>query len=98
MPPYPAVAARANEAARNPSLGLAEVTRIIKADASLAAVVLRCANSAFYRRGSEVRSLLQAVTRIGAQEVLRIALAASLGAYARSAGSLSTARRLIWIE
>jgi HD-like signal output (HDOD) protein len=98
LPPYPAVALKVNEAASNPSLGLAEVSRIINADAALAADVLRCANSAFFRRGAAVTSLTQAVTRIGGQEVMRIALAASLGAHARAAGPLATVRRRVWIE
>lgn len=98
IPPYPAIALRVNEAAADPSLGLGEVARLVGADAALAADVLRCANSAFYSRGTAVTSLTHAVTRIGAQEVMRMALAASLSAHARAPGPLLPIRRMVWIE
>jgi HD-like signal output (HDOD) protein len=60
--------------------------------------VLRCANSSFYLRGDEVVSLAQAITRIGAREVTRIAMASGLGGQARAPGPLHGLKRQIWHE
>jgi len=98
IPPYPAVAIRVQELLGRKDSGLAEVAQVVGADAALAANILRCANSALYRRGPAVTDLMQAVTRIGAQEVLRLLLASGLSSQAQSVGPLAPLRRLIWIE
>jgi putative nucleotidyltransferase with HDIG domain len=98
IPPYPAVALRVKQAATGKDFGLAEISRLVSGDAALAADVLRCANSALYRRGSPVTKLSQAVTRLGAQEVARLALTSSLGVHAQAPGPLAPLRRMIWID
>lgn len=98
IPPYPAVAVRVQEALGRKDAGLAEVAQLVGADAVLAAAILRCANSALYRRGPPVADLLQAITRVGAAEVLRLLLASGLSGGAQAVGSLVSVRRLIWIE
>jgi HD-like signal output (HDOD) protein len=98
IPPYPAVALRVKQAATRPDVGLAEVSGIIRADGALAADLLRCANSPIYRRSSPVTTLNQAVTRVGAREVVRLALASSLAAHAYAPGPLAALRRLVWLE
>jgi HD-like signal output (HDOD) protein len=80
------------------SFGLAEVAHVIGSDATLATDVLRCANSAFYSRGTSVRDLTQAITRVGAQQVTRLVLAASLACHPRAPGPLAPIRRIAWIE
>jgi putative nucleotidyltransferase with HDIG domain len=98
VPPYPAVAVRVHELLGRKESGLAEVAHVVGADAALAASILRCANSAMFRRGPVVTELMQAVTRVGAQEVLRLLLASALAAHAHVLGPLAPIRRLIWIE
>jgi HD-like signal output (HDOD) protein len=98
IPPYPAVALRVQKAMNQPDFGLDEVAHLVGADAALAADVLRCANSSMYRRGSAVTSLTQAITRIGATQVMRLLLASGLAAHANVAGPLAKLRRMIWIE
>jgi HD-like signal output (HDOD) protein len=98
IPPYPAVAARVQEAMSRRDFGLAEVAQLVGADAVLAADILRCANSAMYRRGAPVADLLQAITRIGAQEVMRLLLASGLAASGHALGPLVSMRRIVWIE
>src|SRR5689334_15913589 len=78
VPPYPAVAMRVEEMVRREDYGLGELTRLVASDQALAADALRCANSAFYSRGGTVTSLNAAITRIGAKEVVRLALASGL--------------------
>ena len=78
--------------------GLGEVAGLIGADGVLAADVLRCANSALYRRGAPVIDLTQALTRIGAQQVNRLLLAAGLAKQAQARRPLVLLRRMAWIE
>src|SRR5512141_1023507 len=98
IPPYPAVAVRVQEALGRKDAGLGEVAELVGGDAVLAASILRCANSVMYRRGSPLTELLQAITRIGAAEVMRLLLASGLSAGAQAVGALVSIRRLIWIE
>ncbi len=98
LPPYPAVALRVKQAAGRQDIGLAEISQLVRSDAALAADLLRCANSTMYRRGDPVTSLTQALTRVGAREVMRLALASSLASHAHAPGPLAPVRRLIWLE
>ncbi|MFT3916586.1 MAG: HDOD domain-containing protein [Anaeromyxobacteraceae bacterium] len=99
VPPYPAVAVRVHELLGKKDSGLSEVAQVVGADQALAASILRCANSAMYRRGpAAVTDLMQAVTRIGAQEVIRLLLASGLSTHAQALGALAPVRRLVWIE
>ncbi|HET6303571.1 MAG TPA: HDOD domain-containing protein [Myxococcota bacterium] len=98
IPPYPAVALRVKQAAVQKNVGLAEISRLVRSDGALAADLLRCANSPIYRRGSPVTTLNQAVTRVGAREVVRLALASSLASHAYVPGPLASLRRLVWLE
>src|SRR5258708_1695564 len=95
VPPYPAVALKLGEIVRRQSFGLPDILAVLSSDQSLVADVLRCANSAFFNRG-QVTSLQQAVLRIGADEVGRLALAAGLASQIRSPGSLQILKRQIW--
>ncbi|GEJ55694.1 HDOD domain-containing protein [Anaeromyxobacter diazotrophicus] len=98
VPPYPAVALKVEELVRKEDFGLDELTKLVASDQALAADALRCANSAFYNRGNAVASLNGAITRIGAKEVVRLALASGLGAHARKPGPLSALKRRVWLE
>jgi putative nucleotidyltransferase with HDIG domain len=98
VPPYPAVAFRIEGVVRGGKYGLEDLARLVSSDQVLAADVLRCANSALYSRGSAVASVKQAVGRIGAKDVARLALASGLGAHAMAAGRLSSIRRRAWLD
>ena len=98
VPPYPAVALRVQELIRRESFGLDELTSCVASDQALAADALHVANSAVYSRGNVATTLNQAVTRIGAREIARLAVASGLGVQARAAGPLATLRRRVWLE
>jgi putative nucleotidyltransferase with HDIG domain len=98
VPPYPAVAFRIEALVRGANYGLDDLARLVSSDQVLAADVLRCANSALYARGAPVASVKQAVGRIGAKDVARLALASGLGAQVLAAGRLSSVRRRIWLD
>jgi len=97
VPPQPAVALRVQEALGR-GAGLGQVAQLVGADAALAAAILRCSNSAVYRRGDPVADLQQAITRIGVTEVERLVLASGLAVHAQALGPLVALRRLLWIE
>jgi HD-like signal output (HDOD) protein len=96
VPPYPAVALKLGELVKRDSYGLDEVGRLVAADATLSADLLRCANSSAYARGTGVTSLQQAVARVGAQEVVRLAVASALAKTTQTAGPLQTMKRAAW--
>ncbi len=98
VPPYPAVAFRIEAVVRSGNYGLDDLAKLVSSDQVLAADVLRCANSALYARGSPVASVKQAVGRIGAKDVARLALASGLGAHALASGRLSPIRRKVWLD
>ncbi len=98
IPPYPAVALRVREVVSRDDFGLMEVAHLVGSDAALAADVLRCANSALYRRGTPVTDLTRAITRVGAKEVMRLALTSGLAVHAQSPGPLAALKRVVWIE
>jgi HD-like signal output (HDOD) protein len=61
----------------SPTVEISELSRVIAADPALSAGVLNVANSAFYRGLSEVETVREAVTRLGLDEVGRVAGALS---------------------
>ncbi len=98
VPPYPAVAMKVDELVRREDYGIDDLAKLVASDQALAADALRCANSAFYSRGVATASLNQAISRIGAKEVARLAIASGLGAQARKAGPLAALKRRVWLE
>jgi len=96
IPPYPAVAVRLRRVIARGDYGLSELERIVGEDQSLAATLLRYANSAVYRRVTPTTTLGAAIMRIGASEVARIALALSLGGFAVENGVLGSLRHKDW--
>jgi len=69
LPALPAVAARCLEILARRDFSISELARAIEADPLLAARVLRLANSAARATLEPARSVLQAVTRLGAGEM-----------------------------
>jgi HD-like signal output (HDOD) protein len=98
VPPYPAVALRIESLLRTGDYGVDDLARLVSSDQVLAADVIRCANSAAYSRGAQAASVKQAVGRIGAKDVARLALASGLGAHATAPGRLASLRRRAWVD
>jgi len=96
IPPYPAVAVRLRRVIARGDYGIGELERIAGEDQSLAATLLRYANSAVYRRVTPTTTLGAAIMRIGATEVARIALALSVGGFAVEHGALAAVRFRVW--
>jgi HD-like signal output (HDOD) protein len=96
IPPYPAVAAKLQRIVGNPKHSLGEVVAVVASDPTLAASVLARASTAAASTGQRVTTLDQAVSRLGSDEVHRIALAASVGTAATAPGPLAALRRDTW--
>jgi HD-like signal output (HDOD) protein len=96
IPPYPVVAMRLQRLLEENDYGMGDLQRVIGGDPILAATILRYANSAAFRGVTPASTLEAAITRIGANEVSKIALATTIGAHAIVTGCLSQLRRRYW--
>ena len=81
VPMLPEVARKVVQVAEDPESDSATMSKLIQGDQTLAAQVMRIANSAMYNPGgASMVSLQQAITRLGMKRMAEIALAASLHA------------------
>jgi len=98
VPPYPAVALKLHEVTNRPLFAITDVVDVVQNDQTLTATVLRAANSAVFSGLSLAATLQQAVSRLGASEVARIALTAGLSESTKAPGGLQALRRQPWVE
>jgi HD-like signal output (HDOD) protein len=78
LPPMPHVAAKAMRVIEDPNASAKEITEILTSDSSLAARVLKIANSAMFARQREITTLSQAITVIGLKALKGIIIGATL--------------------
>jgi diguanylate cyclase (GGDEF)-like protein len=83
LPTISSVALGIIEIGRDPDIDLREVARLLSNDPALATKTLRVANSPLYMRGRQARNLHQAVTVLGINATVSVALSFSLGACLR---------------
>ena len=80
LPCSPALLPRLSTALQSDSTSTGEISRIIQIDTALASATLRLANSAFYGGASRaVDTIEQAILRLGAKEIYRLAALALIG-------------------
>ncbi len=96
MPPYPAIALKLQQLAECGRSSTGEIAATISADAALVAAVLRRANAAVYDAAQQVVSLDIAISRLGLEQIVQIAIAQSVGLAMNTAGPLRTLRRDVW--
>jgi HD-like signal output (HDOD) protein len=97
IPPYPAVAAKLTALARQKNgPSLSELAKVVSNDAALAAQVLGRAQSAANSGGRVVTTLFEALSRIGMEQLVEMALASGLGGAIIAPGLLSELRRDMW--
>lgn len=77
LPVFHSVAVRLNQMLTRPRFRIEEVVNLINEDQALASRVLKMANSSFYSGLSKVATIRDAVVRLGAREVARMAMLAS---------------------
>ena len=74
LPPANQITAKLQALTTDPDFDMNEVVEIISSDQALTAEVLRVANSSFYGGLSTVRTVRDAVVRLGAPEIVRLAV------------------------
>jgi len=74
----PAAVAKIIEVSQNQKTGAAAMEKAIESDASIAAMVLKLANSAFYKGQSPIKTIKKAVIRIGFDECRKLVLGISV--------------------
>jgi hypothetical protein len=72
-----------------------ELDRLLRTDQNIASVILKMANSTFYSRGQEIRTLPQAIGMIGFRTIVSIVSAASAKSMF-SSGNYARFRRYVW--
>jgi putative nucleotidyltransferase with HDIG domain len=98
VPPSPVVALRLSQLLKDERSTVAGLASVVKQDQSLAAVVLRLANSAAYRRTSEVIALASAVVVLGRKALVDVAYSHAVHEQTVRSGSLLPLRRRAWRE
>ncbi|MDH5736395.1 MAG: HDOD domain-containing protein [Gammaproteobacteria bacterium] len=78
LPSLPSVVVKIIDASKNPDIGIAEVSDIIRLDPALSAKVLKIANSPMYSIRREIHNLREALSLLGLNATLTIALSFSL--------------------
>lgn len=78
LPSIPDLVIRLEAQLRSDEPSMNEIAEIIEQDPALSMRLLSVANSAFYRRGKEASTVRQAMTRLGFEEIRRLAVAAAL--------------------
>jgi putative nucleotidyltransferase with HDIG domain len=96
LPSLPAIYYRAQEALHRPNGSLESLARVLEADPSLSARLLRVANSALYGLVSKVDGLTQALAVIGTEETHRIVLATSVVSVFRNLPLGAVSMRSFW--
>lgn len=77
LPATPAIIASLMQMTSNINTDIDKITRVIQADQSLAAKVLRLSNSSFYGRAREVRTLKEAIVILGFMTLHSLVIATS---------------------
>ena len=84
LPSLPDIAIRVGEAVNHDFADAKRVARVIENDPAIAAKILKAANSALYASGKPVRSMPEAVVRIGLGNVHRLVITFALRELFRS--------------
>lgn len=94
LPMMPEVAARLLKSFDDDNVGLAQIAALIEKDATLAAKVLRLANSAHYSPSRQISTVMDAAHALGLETLRNLAMAACLvGAFPKVQG---LDRTLFW--
>lgn len=79
-----------------PEVDTEELLRLVESDAYLTTTLLRSANSAYYSRGTAVKGIRDAFTRLGSRSVLNLVTGAALQARLRVSGPFAEVARAQW--
>lgn len=80
VPLLPEVARKVLNIANDPDSDASQMSKVIQSDQSMAAHILKIANSPVYSPIGNIASLQQAISRLGMQAMVEVAIAASINA------------------
>lgn len=95
LPFQPQVLAAVLRLREDTRMDFIELDRLLRADQNIASVILKMANSTFYSRGQEIRTLPQAIGMIGFRTIVSIVSAASAKSIFLN-GNYARFRRYVW--
>ncbi len=95
LPFQPQVLAAVLQLRDDTRMDFIEPDRLIRSDQTIASLILKLANSSFYSRGNEIRTLPQAIGMIGFRTIVSIVTAASAKNIFLS-GNYAKFRRYVW--
>lgn len=78
LPSLPAAVVKIIDASKDPEIGIAEVSDIIRIDPALSAKILKIANSPMYSIRREIHNLREALSLLGLDAAISVALSFSL--------------------
>lgn len=74
LPVYSPIAARVQALAGNPNTDLEQLEKVLLHDATLSAEILRLANSSFFAGLNKIETVRAAITRLGFQQIVNLAV------------------------
>jgi|LNFM01.1.fsa_nt_gb putative nucleotidyltransferase with HDIG domain len=74
LPVYSPIAARVQTLASNPNTELEQLEKVLLHDATLSAEILRLANSSFFAGLNKIETVRAAITRLGFQQIVSLAV------------------------
>ncbi|MCC6203120.1 MAG: HDOD domain-containing protein [Gammaproteobacteria bacterium] len=96
LPSPPGVAAKIVELARDPTVSMTAICRVVELDPVLCAKVLRLANSPLYGIRREIDTISQAIAVLGVNETLTLALSFTLVKSLQAEGAAGLDYRHYW--
>ena len=96
IPSLPTLYDELTSALTSPSTSLAQLERIVKKDAGMAAKILQLANSAFVGARSEVSSLRQAVSMLGTETIRVLAMSVHIFSHFERNSSVKAYLPSLW--
>ncbi len=96
FPVVPETAMRAQQMMRDPEVSIEELTAAVSLDPALATKVVGVANSAYFRGADSIRSVSDAIMRLGTREATNIAIALAMRSSLFKVPGFENDARSIW--
>ena len=97
LPPFPPIAQRMLALVGNADVAIRELGDLVKMDASYSAELLRFANSALFGVRHEVKSVSQAIVRLGLDRIKTIAALVAINRMVRGSVRVAALRK-VWVH
>jgi len=88
LPTLPEIAVRLRRAIEKENVGVAEATKIVELDATIATKLIHIANSPLYNPASPIRNCLEAINRLGLKATCNLVVTLCLKDFFKAKGTL----------